>query len=139
MAKIILRGKKTPKNFTILDDTNDVLEAWEWQDFWNDVYYFDKQDKAEEYIITGERVIHPHYAGYIGKGGTLREVITINLRNALNKVLSCADYGCKIEETKGGCLVITTIGHDGTNIFKIYKKLNARRHNINYKSIVWGC
>lgn len=130
---------KTTKNTIILDDTNEVLESWEWQDFWDDVHHFDKNDNGEEYIILGKRETNPCYAGYIGKGGTFKPVETESLRTDLNKCLACADYGCKIEETKAGCLKITTTDHDGTNTFKIYKKLNGRRCNLRYTSIVWGC
>jgi len=136
MEKIILRGKKIMKNKTIL---NYDCEDFEWDDFFIAVEYFDRKDKnnTEEYIITGDRCTSPMYAGYIGKGGTFHPLYTKSLQSAVRACLSCADYGAKVEETKNGCMIITTYDHDGTNTFKIYKKQNGRRCNLRFLSVAF--
>ena len=132
---------KTTKNYVIINDWDDALEEYEWADFMDDVLYYDDETHphADSYVITGSRATHPQYSGYIGKGGKFKAVECSTLRQAIKECFGrYADY-FRIEETKGGCLVMTTIDHDGSNTFKIYKKVNGRRCNLHFRKVVYGC
>ena len=118
----------------IYDSFDDFLES-DYEFLIDNCKEVDKtfKDSIPCYIIKGKRVIHAHYAGYIGKGGTFRSVYTNSLEDAISKCFNGSEY-VRVTESNGS-LRIQTTDHDGCNFFRIYKIVNNRLHNINFLKV----